>query len=245
MSEQDQVQQNSAPSSQNQSNGANAASKQTRKVTVNSHSQVIYYYPTMIAALIMGFQSVNEPASSNAGWFLGLLAFNTFIVHFDFSSYRAALMVTAFSTVGILLWHFELLASIFGFLKEIDFRINNHAFMAIGLTFLFMIICDLIWSHLNRWEFSANEVKHIRFLRGSVSLPGRGLALRREINDLFEYILGAGAGQVVIRVGKSKVRLSNVLRAQSKVTRIETFVRSTGVYSDEMDVFDDDDGDDF
>ena len=224
--------------------GVNQALKAVRKVVIRTHSQVIFYYPTMLLAFFYGASSDNAPDASNAGLFLSVLAFNTFVIHFDFSSYRAALLVATLGAIGVLLWHFEILGGIFVFLENIDFRINNHAFTAIGAIFLFMILCDLLWAQLNRWEFSANEVKHVRFLQGSVSFPGRGLALRRKIKDLFEYVLGFGAGDVILRVGKKSVRLDNVLVAQRKVQKIESFIRSAGVYNDDIDVFDGDDGDD-
>lgn len=108
---------------------------------------------------------------------------------------------------------------------------------------LAMMIGDAIWAHLNRWVFAANEVKHIRFLVGEASMPGRGLSFRRKITDIFEYILGFGAGTILLRVGKRSIRLNNVIRAQSKIAAIERFIRTTGIYNDDGDVFDDFDDD--
>jgi hypothetical protein len=206
-------------------------------VTIYSHSPVVYFYPSTIAAFIFGLMSGIEPTANNGGLFLSLFFFNMLIILFDFSSYRSAFITLALSVVGLLLWHFGGFEKIFVFMDKIDIRINRHGFFAFGIFLLLMQLGDFVWAHLNRWIFSANEIKHVRVLEGEESFPGRGVTLRREISDIFEYILGFGAGTVLLSTGKKTIRLNNVLGAQSKIVKIESFIRSSGIYSDDADVF--------
>ncbi len=206
-------------------------------VTIYSHSPVVYFYPSTIAAFVFAFMSGIEPAANNGGVFLSLFFFNMLIVLFDFSSYRSVFITLALSVVGLLLWHFGGFEKLFGLIDKIDIRVNRHGFFAFGFFLLLMQLGDFVWAHLNRWVFSANEIKHVRVLEGEESFPGRGVALKREITDIFEYALGFGAGTVVIATGKRKIRLNHVLGAQGKINKIDSFIRSSGMYSDDADVF--------
>jgi hypothetical protein len=146
--------------------------------------------------------------------------------------------------VGLALWSFNLLAHISPLLSVVDLQMNSHAYAMFAVFFGLLIVGDFIWSHLNRWEFSANEVKHVQAFAGhSANFPGRGLRFQVRTIDVFERLL-MGAGTIVLRVGKSKVRIHNVILAHSRVKELEKFVRTTGVFSDEDDVFDEDDDDD-
>jgi len=206
-------------------------------VTIYSHSPVVYFYPSTIAAFVFGFMSEADPAAHNGGLFLSLFFFNMLIVLFDFSSYRSAFITLVLSVVGLLMWNLGGFERLFSFVAHIDIRVNNHGFFAFGYFLLLMQLGDFVWAHLNRWTFSANEIKHSRVLEGEESFPGRGVALNRKITDIFEYALGLGAGTVEISTGKRTISLENVLRAQSKIAKIESFIRSAGTYSDDADVF--------
>ena len=206
-------------------------------VTIYSHSPVVYFYPSTIAAFLFAFMSGIEPAANNGGIFLSLFFFNMLVILFDFNSYRSVFITLALSVVGLLLWHFGGFEKIFNFIDKVDIRINRHGFFAFGVFLLLMQLGDFVWAHLNRWIFSANEIKHIRVFEGEESFPGRGVSLRRDISDIFEYMLGFGAGAVVITSGKRSIRLNNVLGAQGKIVKIESFIRSAGIYTDDADVF--------
>lgn len=233
-----------------QSASTSSAKKRAQRITVRTHSPVVYYYPSIIAAFYYALTTPSGQAVS-ADIFLSIFFFNTLIVLFDFSSYRSAFIIIGLGLVGSLLWNFELLGSIFTFLKDVEMQMNNQAFYGFGIFMALLWIGDYIWAHLNRWVFSANEVKHVRFLDSEFSMPGRGLAIRRKIVDVFEYVLGFGAGTVLIRVGRRTIPLRNVMFAQRKIEKIESFIRTFGVYSDDADVFgdegamDEDFGDDF
>ena len=230
--------------SNNQKANTPQSNNNYKKVVILTHSPVVYYYPSMIYAFIMGAQS-QALSDNNAEWFLLMFFFNTLVVLFDFSTYRSVFITLGLSVIGLLLWNLQVLDTIFGWAEGINLQMNSQAFYAFGFFLLFMLIGDYIWAHLNRWVFGANEVKHVKFLVGEASIPGRGLSMRRKITDIFEYILGFGAGTVILSIGRRRVRLRNVIRAQSKISEIEKFIRTAGVYNDDADVFGDDFDDDF
>jgi hypothetical protein len=239
----------SSSSSSSSSSGTKTTSAPSgsKKVVIRTHSPVVYYYPSMLIAF---YAAMNAPlafdatSKGNANLFLACFFFNTLVVLFDFSTYRSVFITLGMSVLGLTLWNLDVLPGLFDWAKDLHFQMNGQALYAFGFFLLAMMIGDFVWAHLNRWVFAANEVKHIRFLVGEASMPGRGLSFRRKITDIFEYFLGFGAGTILLRVGKRSIRLNNVIRAQSKIAEIERFIRTTGVYSDDGDVFDDF-GDDF
>ncbi|HAA53993.1 MAG TPA: hypothetical protein DCE42_04525, partial [Myxococcales bacterium] len=86
--------------------------------------------------------------------------------------------------------------------------------------------------------------KHIQAFAGhTANFPGRGLRFQVRTVDVFERLL-LGAGTVLLLVGKRKIKLKNVIFAHRKVKQLEKFVRTTGVFADDDDVFDEDFDDD-
>lgn len=218
--------------------------KKNKKITIRSHSKAIYYYPTVLLALTF---ALLVPENGTGIWgnvFLPLFFCNTIVVLFDFSSLRTLFLSLVAMVVGLALWSFDLLSYISPILSVLHLEMNSHVYFMFAFFFGLLIIGDFIWSHLNRWEFSANEVKHIQAFAGhSANYPGRGLRFQVRTVDVFERLL-LGAGTIVLRVGKSKVRIQNVIFAHKQVRDLERFVRTTGVFDDGDDVFDDEDDDD-
>lgn len=215
-----------------------------KKIIVRSHTKVIYYFPTILAALVCGFHAAPDGSHSWAGAFLTLFFLNTVVVLFDFNSLRTLFLTLVSAVIGLVVWHFGWLSSIFSSLAMLDVKMNHHTYYTFAVFFGLLLIGDFVWSHLNRWEFSANEVKHIQAFAGhTANFPGRGLRFQVRTVDVFERLI-LGAGTLVLLVGKKRIKLHNVILAHHKVKELEKFIRSTGVFSDDEDVFIDDDDDD-
>lgn len=221
-----------------------AHDRSQRKIIVRSHTHVIYYYPTILMAILCSVMVPSDGSGIWAGLFLTTFFINTVVVLFDFNSLRTLFLALVAAVLGLLVWHFGLGWFISQSLSLLNVRMNGHAFLTFAGFFGFLTICDFVWSHLNRWEFSANEVKHVQAFAGhSTNYPGRGLRFRVLTTDVFERLI-LGSGTVILMMGKKKIRLQNIIMAHSKVRDLERFVRSTGVFSDEEDVFEGDEGDD-
>ncbi len=224
---------------------AHAHERNQRKIVVRSHTPVIYYYPSILMALLCGLMVSADGSGVWAGLFLTTFFANTVVVLFDFNSLRTLFLGLVTAVLGLLIWHFGLGWLISESLSLLHVRMNSHAFFTFAGFFGFLILCDFVWAHLNRWEFSANEVKHIQTFAGhSTNYPGRALNFRVLTTDVFERLI-LGAGTMVLLIGKKRVRLQNVILAHHKVKELEKFVRSTGVFADDADVFGEDgeDGD--
>ena len=217
--------------------------KDLKKITVRSHTKVIYYVPTVLAAIFFGLQAPN----GSSGWssaFLSIFFLNTVVVLFDFNSLRTLFLTLVFSLIGLTIWHFGWVGFLSSSLAQVNPTMNSHAYFVYAAFFGMLILGDVIWSHLNRWEFSANEVKRIQAFAGhTANFPGRGLRFQVRTVDVFERLL-LGAGTVLLLVGKRKIKLKNVIFAHRKVKQLEKFVRTTGVFADDDDVFEEDFDDD-
>ncbi len=211
-----------------------------KRLAVRSHSQVIYFFPTLLAAAVSMFMAPSSGAAGSANLFLAVFFGNLLFVLFDFNSLRT-LIATLFLLVGgFAAYSFGLMTPLTDRLGLLDATMNTHAFALFALFLGALVLGDYVWSHLNRWEFSANEVKHIQAFRGhTANYPGRGLRFQVRTKDVFERLL-LGAGTIVLLVGRKKVLIPNVIFAHRKVRKLESFIRTTGVFTDEDDVFDDD-----
>lgn len=224
--------------------GEKAHEKRQKKIVIRSHSKVIYYYPTVLMALVFAFL---VPESGSGVWgniFLPLFFCNTIVVLFDFNSMRTLFFSLVGMVIGLTLWTLDLFGFISQSLSIVNVEMNSHVYGMFATFFGLMLVGDFIWSHLNRWEFSANEVKHIQAFAGhNANYPGRGLRFQVRTINVFERLL-MGAGTIVLRIGKKKVRIRNVVLAHYRVRDLEKFVRTTGVFADDEDVFDEDGEDD-
>ena len=214
-----------------------------RKIVVRSHSHVIYYYPTILMALFCGFMVPTDGSGIWGGLFLTTFFLNTVVVLFDFTSLRTLFLSLVAAVIGLIVWHFGLDAWISQSLSLLNVRMNAHAFYTFAVFFGFLTVCDVVWSHLNRWEFSANEIKHIQAFAGHTeNFPGRGVRFRVVTEDVFERLI-LGCSTVILTIGKKQIRLENVVLAHRKVRELERFIRSTGIFDDSGDVFDEEDED--
>lgn len=233
------------PTDKQSENRARERERAQRKITVRSHTQAIYFYPTMFVAFLAGIYSTASTAGFWGSLFLPVFFANLLVVMFSFNSLRTLLASMAVVLTGFVLWNTGLVPGLTASLAKINPQMNTHFYLATAIFLLVVIISDFIWAHLNRWEFSANEIKHIQAFAGhTANFPGKNLRFQVRTVDVFERLL-LGAGTLVLLIGKRKVRIPNVVMARLKIHQLERFIRSTGVFGDNEDVFEGDaDGDD-
>jgi len=220
-------------------------SKVIKKIVVRSHSKAIYYYPTILLALICAWR---VPIDGHAIWgniFLPVFFCNTVVVMFDFNSLRTLFSALTAMVIGFAVWNLGLTPFLSQKLSLVHVEMNTHFYWAFAAFFGLLLIADMVWAHLNRWEFSANEVKHIQAFAGhTANFPGRGLRFQVKTVDVFERVL-LGAGTLILSIGKKRVRIQNVVLVNRQVRELERFVRTSGVFADDDDVFMGDDDDEF
>jgi hypothetical protein len=214
------------------------SSEQRRKVVVRSHSKAIYFYPTLLVALLCGFRL---PADGSGAWgnlFLTVFLANLLVVMFEFNSLKVLLLSLTGLVLGLAVFSFGMIPWISEHLAQVHHSMNRQGYFLYAGFFGALIFGDVVWAHLNRWEFAANDVKHIQVFTGrTANFPGRGLRFQVHTVDVWERLL-LGAGTLLLSLGGKKVEIQNVPLVRGKVQELEKFVRSAGVFNDAEDVFD-------
>ena len=209
-----------------------------RRVTVRSHTKVIYLFPSAFFALLAAWRSPVEGSEAWGNPFMALFLANLLIVLFEFDSIRMLFLGLVGLVVGLAAWVFGLAPMFNEALGSIHVVLNAQALGFLGVFFLLLILGDMLWAHLNRWEFEANNIRHVQLFAGQTeNFPGRSLRYQIATVDVLERLL-LGSGTLLLSLGSKKVRLQNVPFIRRKVRDLEKFVRTAGVYNDTGDAFD-------
>ena len=213
------------------------AADSRRKVVVRSHSKAIYFYPTLLVALVGGWRASADGSDAWGNLFLFVFLANLLVVLFEFGSLKVLLLSLVGLVLGLTVFSFGFLPLVEEQLARIHYSMNRQGYLAYAWFFGGLIAGDFIWAHLNRWEFSANDVKHVQVFTGkTANYPGRGLRFQLHTVDVIERLL-LGAGTLVLSLGPKRVEVGNVPFVRRKVRELEKFVRSAGVFLDSEDVF--------
>jgi hypothetical protein len=212
-----------------------APSNAPSKVVIRSHGKALYFYPTVLAAVVFAILQDTSSAASWGNLFLPLFFANMIVVMFDFTSIRVLIAVLLITLAGLAIWSFGLAAILSQPLDLIAFQMNRHVYAAFAIFFTTLILVDILWAHLHRWEFTANDIRHIQVFAGSTeSFAGQNLRFEASTSDVFERLL-CGAGTLTLAFGQRKVVLANVPFVHRKAEILDRFVRTQGIFDDTRD----------
>lgn len=212
--------------------------KPVERVVVRSLPEVVFLYPTMIAAAL-GALMTWQDWGSNSLWghvFLITFALNMIVVAFDFP--RTTSLTVFFLIVAVVLGAVllndrkEFLPRLQDQTAKLHPGANSQFYFIIALVLaLVMIVVFIIHTWFDYWEVSSNELIHHHGILGSLErLPSPGIKLDKEITDVFEYFL-LGAGMLVITPsGEGRpIVLKNVPRIERVEGQIKQVLGVTDV----------------
>ncbi len=155
--------------------------------------------------------------------FLAIFALNMMIMSLDFPRFTIIAGVLLVLTITFLmLW----LAPRVDFLTPLEqiswyvFTVANAGFYFV-LGFILLLMFTVIWAtrYLDYWEIRPNEILHHHGpLSDLERYPTLNLKFDKEIPDVLEFLLGLGAGRLVLHFGHDRrtIALDNVLFINSK-----------------------------
>jgi len=200
-------------------------------VIVRSYPKVIFFYPSMFAALICCFFAGKYPpgvegsngAAMLGGAFMIVFLFNLTVISFEFRTWVTLLIVMGLVSVALVVyvlnqsWNFlpDVLAFIRGIRVEMTW--NFYAIYALAL----LIIYGVIWIILRFYylEIKSNEVVYRHGLFGDVERHDtRGMKHTKEIGDLMEFALWR-SGRLILAVQGRKE--PHVLDNVPRINRVE------------------------
>ncbi|MCA9192112.1 MAG: hypothetical protein KDB03_10125 [Planctomycetales bacterium] len=191
-----------------------AAKKKIDRVFLVPYPNVVFLYPTLIAALVSAIgMTIWGEESVAAGsrvpfalsiFFLGILTINLIVLTVDFPRATALTLFFIVCTVAlgvVLLGTFfpdmiPWIKALFGGLHPLA---NASFFWIIAVALLVMLITVKIGVQFDYWEVRQNELLHHHGMLSDLRrYPTSGLQVEKEITDVFEYML-LRSGRMVLR----------------------------------------------
>jgi hypothetical protein len=94
---------------------------------------------------------------------------------------------------------FTLFGDIYRWFDNLDLRYNRNAGLALSIVMLVPYLVMLLWARFNsRWRITHNEFEHYAFGKMDDSLGRGAKTIRTNFPDIFEFILGFGAGTLIV-----------------------------------------------
>lgn len=200
------------------------------RVVIRSLPEVVFLYPTMVAAALCSLM-VWQDWGSHSLWghvFLIVFGLNMVVVAFDFP--RTTSLTILFLIVAVVLGAILLndRKEFFPALQDQTAKLHPAAdaqfyFLIALLLAVIMAVVFIIHTWFDYWEVSSNELIHHHGILGSLErLPSPNIKLDKEITDVFEYFL-LGAGMLVITpTGEGR---PIVLRNVPHIERVESQIK--------------------
>jgi hypothetical protein len=211
-------------------------------VTIRSYPKAVFLYPTFVTAVVcailsralMGHEAAGVYPKLPGSIFFTVFAINIMIVAWDFS--RAGFVtVLLLAVIGVLAtvvvemkWNF--LGAVHDFLASVELRAHPHVYLAMAAIYGFMLALAFASSRLDYWQVKPNEILHVTGFVGNIErFPAPNLRFRKEIPDVFEYVLLRSGTLVLEPAQGERHPLPNVLNVNAVEKRIEALLTTIDV----------------
>jgi hypothetical protein len=158
--------------------------------------------------------------------FVFIFFFNVLVIAFEFNRMTSVAIVLFIAVVflgGVLLnqtFHFlERLVTVF---DKIHMTANTQFYFGVAIAFFLAFIGIFIDTRWDYWEVRSNEVLHHHGFLGDVErFPAPNLKIRKEITDVFEYVLFMSGRLILYPAGSTReIYLENVPR----INKVESLI---------------------
>ncbi len=196
------------------------------KIYLRNYSKVIFFYPLFFTSLILFiiqlFTGIEEPGLG-AIWVTVFFA-NLFVIAFDTSSIKF-LILLLIAIILIILFTFifhpsTIVSQILSF--EIAIKMSYQFYLVatiiLGLTFLIAWIS----TRFDYWKIERNEIFHKKGIFISVErYPTKNLRIKKEIPDIFEFVLLRVGRIQLIFGGDNMIHLNTIININKKAKQLD------------------------
>jgi len=201
--------------------------------------KVIFFYPTMLTALIVGiwqYMDKEPTGSTTAGLaFFAILALNLQVVAFEFSRLKSvAIFFMAVAALFLLLYlgtMFPVFDVVRRLLASLAISASTEFYISLGVYLVLLFLGIFVNTRWNYYEVRHNEiVHHTGFLGDIRRFPSPNLKMTKEISDVFEFLL-LGSGRIILYPASEKeaIVLDNVLNVNHVERDLKDMLSSLSV----------------
>lgn len=130
----------------------------------------------------------------------------------------------------------QIFGALYDFLADMDIQYSKGAGLALSVFLGIPFLVMLVWSRINhKWRITHNEFEHYSWGRSDDSLARGAKRFRSTYPDLLEFILGLGAGTLIVysATGRTELRrIHNVPMLPMLRKKIDHLLEYTAVTSD-------------
>lgn len=213
------------------------APKEPEWVVIRPYPKSVFLYPLALTALACGLMSAfgfGEPR--HLGFIFCLVFFfNVILMSFEFTRHVSLALVLSLFVLVLLGLLLNRRIAVFHFMQttyeRLDLRANAEFYFAIAAAYVFILAGIFIDTRMDYWEVRGNEVLHYHGFLGDVErFPAPSLKMRKEINDVFEYLLLLSGRLTLYPAGSDHpIVLDNVPHINKIEDRIEEMLDSMRV----------------
>jgi len=175
--------------------------------------------------------------SRNASYgpiFVTVLLLVIIITNVQLRGMWSIMVVITIVMLSVIFYFADVWQTIFDWLGGVDIRINAFGYLFISVPlFIIWVVTVTLFDRQVYMVFSPGQVKVCQEIGDAEKVySGEGVSIERLKNDFFRhYLLGLGAGDLVIRIPSAKdhIEFLNVLAIGSKVARIEKLIKEKTV----------------
>lgn len=212
---------------------------------MRSYPKVVYLYLTWLAALVIGIlhpeaiagefkdgeagisysaEAVGKALLLGRIWFLTFVV-NILVIAFEFSRLRSVALAGVVAAIVFAGVHFGFLNPILDFFGGLNLFMSKGFYYTFAGVFAVIYLLVFINTRFSYWEIQPNEIVHHHGFLGDIHrYPTRGLRMRKEISDVFEYILLRSGTLVLTPEGVERpILLENVIglnKVEDKIQRL-------------------------
>lgn len=210
------------------------AKKDDRKrLVIRPLSGIIYFYPSIIAAIVCGVMvsqsDVTAAAPGATGIvFMFLFLFNVTVVAFDYTRLSSIVIVLIVVILVLLSAMYPEVREFFNNVAAQPLFMNAtfYWFYAAGMGLI--VLAVFFKSLFNYWEIKNNElIHHHGFLGDTERWPAPGMRVSKEIKDVMEYILARSGRLVLIPQSENRaIVLDNIMRIRHVEERMQKLLNT-------------------
>ncbi len=210
------------------------------RIVLKDYPKIIFFFPLFFYSLIAFIiEMITGEISDLLGeiWF-ALLFMNLFVIAFDFNSTKFFILVMAFVILILLVIFYGL----FPYVEELNAETLELG-AGLGVEFYFLIIIILggilafviIVREFDYWVITANQIIHKEgvFQKGD-RYPVQRFRFKKDIPDLFEYILLRAGSMILIFGDGNVVHLDTVLNIKKKQKQLDVLLSNVKVSMTEI-----------
>jgi hypothetical protein len=194
-------------------------------IIVRPLPKFVLMYPTLLIALVSGLLLHWNMADPRL-WtliFLATFFLNSLVLTFDFDRVTSIAITLFVVVVLLLVRQFQLSLPILSLLQHWEPTASPSFFFGMAVLMSLIFVWILIDTRFDYWEISPNEILHHHGFLGDVErFPAPNMSIKKEIHDVFEFLL-LGSGRLIFYPsGKDRpVILDNVVRINAVEERVK------------------------